>query len=302
MTHGEHTAASARRVDAMTGREVYRAVRQRLAQAGKPAFDAACLFEKHLHMRREELPLRGGNTAVSDAVCAALWEDVERRASGEPLQYLLGEWEFMGLPFKVGPGVLIPRQETELLAETAIYFLQNGGGGSSARLLELCAGSGCVAISVAKATDCGAVCLELSTDALAFLRRNILLHQLEGRVRAVRGDMLLPPDERLSGPFDVLLCNPPYIRTEELAGLQEEVRHEPVFALDGGADGLRFYRALCEWIPVLRPGGLLACEVGMGQSEAVAGLLAGGGLGDVVVQNDYADIGRMVYGIRPDKR
>lgn len=284
--------------DGMTARALYQDVRRRLAQAGKPAFDAACLLEKHVHLRREELPLRG-DRPVSEAVRAALWADVERRAAGEPLQYLLGEWEFMGLPFKVGPGVLIPRPETELLAEAAIDYLKScRPGGAVTRLLELCAGSGCVAISAARATGCEAVCLDYSTDALAYLRANITLHGLEGRVRAVEGDMLLPPHGALSGPFDVLLCNPPYIRTGELPTLQAEVQREPVLALDGGEDGLRFYRALCTWVPVLHPGGMLACEVGMRQAEDVARLLADAGLQNVAVRNDYAGIGRMVRGFR----
>lgn len=282
----------------MTARALYRAIRQRLTQADKPAFDAACLLEKHVCLRREELPLRG-DTPVAEDVCTALWADVERRAAGEPLQYLLGEWEFMGLPFKVGPGVLIPRPETELLVEAAIAYLNVQPPDAAApRLLELCAGSGCVAISAARATGCEAVCLEYSADALGYLRANIALHGLEDRVRAVEGDMLLPPRGVLSGSFDVLLCNPPYIRTEELPALQAEVRREPVLALDGGPDGLRFYRALCAWVPVLRPGGLLACEVGMGQAEDVARLLEDAGLCNVAVRNDYAGIGRMVRGYR----
>lgn len=284
----------------MTGWELYQKIKKRLAEADKPAFDAACLLEKHLHIRREELPLRG-DLPVPDAACAALWADVERRAADEPLQYLLGEWEFMGLPFQVGPGVLIPRPETELLAETAIAYLQARPSSNNrpARLLELCAGSGCVTISVTRETGCEAVCLEYSTDALVFLRKNIALHPLEDRVGAVQGDMLQPPQKEWLGSFDVLLCNPPYIRTEELPTLQPEVQREPVLALDGGADGLRFYRALCAWIPVLCPGGLLACEVGMGQAETVARLLTDAGLTDVVVCNDYAGIGRMVRGRRP---
>ncbi|MFT9056143.1 MAG: peptide chain release factor N(5)-glutamine methyltransferase [Ethanoligenens sp.] len=283
----------------MTGRALYRAIKKRLEQADKPAFDAACLLEKHLHIKRGELPLRG-EALVPEAVCTALWADVERRAAGEPLQYLLGEWEFMGLPFKVGPGVLIPRPETELLAETAISYLhpREPVAERTARLLELCAGSGCVTISVAQETGCEAVCLEFSTDALAFLRENIRLHRLEDRVCAVQGDMLRAPRDTLTGSFDVLLCNPPYIRTDELPTLQAEVCREPVLALDGGADGLRFYRALCAWISVLRPGGLLACEVGMGQAQDVAHLLTHAGLMDVEVQNDYAGIGRMVRGFR----
>lgn len=286
----------------MTGKAMYLAIKKWLARAGKPAFDAACLLEKHLHLRREDLPLRG-DRPVPDAVCAALWADVERRAADEPLQYLLGEWEFMGLPFKVGPGVLIPRPETELLAEDAIAFLQDWSLSSHPpSLLELCAGSGCVALSVAKETGCEAVCLEYSTDALAYLRENVALHHLEARVRTVEGNMLQPPQDDLLHSFDILLCNPPYIRTEELSALQPEVRREPVLALDGGADGLRFYRALRAWIPALRPGGLLACEVGMGQAEPVAELLAGAGLADVTIRNDYAGIGRMVRGTRKNKK
>lgn len=281
----------------MTGRELYRDAKQRLAQAGKPAFDAACLIEKHLHLRHGELPLHGGEP-VDEATAQAFREDVERRAADEPLQYLMGEWEFYGLAFAVGPGVLIPRPETELLAETAIAFFKGRPGG---RLLELCAGSGCVTIAAAKATGCEAVCLEFSDQALPYLRQNLAAHGLEKSVRAVRGDMLAGPQrvKEAQGPFDALLCNPPYIPSGELASLQPEVRREPPLALDGGPDGLRFYRALPLWFPCLSPGALVACEVGMGEAQDVAALLAGAGLSDVTIKDDFAGIGRLVCGHRP---
>ena len=280
----------------MTAREAYHEAKRRLIGAGveDAAFDAACLFEKDTGLRRSELALR---PAESCPGLETLWRDIDRRAAGEPLQYILGEWEFMGLRFFVGPGVLIPRPETELLAQEAADFLK---GREHPRLLELCAGSGCVCIFVAAAVPgCTAAALELSAEAMDYLQRNIRLHSLENRVRAVRGDMLDPAaPARLGGRYDAIVCNPPYIPGGDIAALQQEVRREPRMALDGGEDGLRFYRALAPWASLLAPGGLAAFEVGAGEAPAVAELLTGFGLRDVTVKNDYSGIGRIVAGRR----
>ena len=280
----------------MTAREAYDGAKRRLIGAGveDAAFDAACLFEKDTGLRRSELALHPVENCPG---LEALRRDTGRRAAGEPLQYILGEWEFMGLRFLVGPGVLIPRPETELLAQEAAGFLK---GREHPRLLELCAGSGCVCISVAAAVPgCTAAALELSEEAMGYLQRNIRLHAMENRVRAVYGDMLDPAGPaRVGARFDAIVCNPPYIRSGDIAGLQREVRREPRMALDGGEDGLRFYRAFAPWAELLVSGGLAALEVGAGEAEAAAGLLAGFGLHDVTVKNDYSGIGRIVRGRR----
>ena len=224
---------------------------------------------------------------------------LRRRAAGEPVQYLLGEWDFMGLTFAVGPGVLIPRPETELLAETAIACLR---GRQKPRVLELCGGSGCIAIAVAKALPQAEITvLELSGDAMSYLQKNIARHGVKN-VTAVQGDALSPPPT-IAGRYDAILSNPPYIARSELPTLQREVRREPAMALDGGADGLDFYRGFNGIYPkMLTDGGLLLYEIGEEQGDAVAALLREAGLERVSVLRDLYGLPRDVLGYAPDKK
>lgn len=285
----------------MTLNEAYREIKGRLKAAGidDPAFDAACILLKHTGVPREKLPLCGNDEA---RVGAEFFRDAERRAAGEPLQYILGRWEFMGLSFAVGPGVLIPRQETELLVRTAAESLRDK---AQPRLLDMCAGSGCVAAAAASLVPrLSAVCVELSEDALRYLSLNIRSLHLEGRVSALRGDMLSRDFAAgfAAGSFDAITCNPPYIRSGDINSLQREVRcHEPPAALDGGDDGLRFYRAFAPWVRLLAGGGLAAFEVGAGQAEDAAQILSGFGLMRVFVRDDLEGIGRVVGGFAPGR-
>lgn len=283
-----------------TVKEAYYAAKKCLEEAGveDAAFDAGCLLEKDTGITRERLPLLPGRGAVECPGLDTFEKDVARRAAREPLQYILGEWEFLGRPFRVGPGVLIPRPETELLALTAAGFLKKR---PAPRLLELCAGSGCVMLSAAlEVPDCRVTGLELSPDAARWCRRNIRRYGLASRADLCMGDMLDPAaPARLDGGFDCLVCNPPYIPSGELPGLQRELRREPAMALDGGPDGLHFYRALGRWLPVLATGGLLAVEVGAGEAPAVTEIFRDFGLDSVYILDDLAGIGRVVAGFRP---
>jgi release factor glutamine methyltransferase len=279
---------------------VYRRAKRMLADAGveSPGFDAACLLEKHTGVARGRLPIVAGEKP--GGALGAFWADVARRAAREPLQYLLGEWEFMGLRFAVGPGVLIPRPDTELLAETAVSALR---GKERPVLVELCAGSGCVSVAAAVLLPaCTVYSLELSDEAAGYLRRNCARHGVEERVHPVKGDMLDPGAcAGLPGKAgaDALICNPPYIPSGEIASLQPEVaRHEPRLALDGGPDGLTFYRAAGSWFSLLHPGGLAAFEVGAGQARAVAALFEKAGLADVRILKDCGGVERVVAGKR----
>ncbi len=223
---------------------------------------------------------------------AAFIELCRRRAAGEPLQYLLGEWEFFGLPFGVGPGVLIPRPETELLVETALEKLQ---GLAAPAVADLCSGSGCIAVAVAKSLSGAAVtAAELSDQALPYLKNNITRNA--ANVEVVQGDVLAP--DLLAGrSFDMILSNPPYISDEEMADLQPEVQHEPQLALWGGGDGLKFYAALpaiCH--PLLKAGGWLAFEIGYTQQTAVEGFLAAAGYRNISCRRDLAGLPRVVLG------
>lgn len=221
-------------------------------------------------------------------------ELVDRRIAGEPLQYLLGEWDFMGLTFSLGEGVLIPRPETELLCEQGFDFLETRPL-TKRRVLDLCCGTGCIGISAAKYIPGAEVtCVDKYDAPLAYTKKNALDNGVE--VTLVKGDALLPPGEGM-GLFDLILTNPPYILTGDLDTLQREVRHEPREALDGGADGLDFYRAITAyWVESLAPDGALMAEIGVGESEAVKELFLSAGLTHVRVIDDYCGIPRVVRG------
>ncbi len=191
---------------------------------------------------------------------------VKRRARGEPLGYVQGRAYFMGLEFAVDARVLIPRQDTETLCEAAIGFLRARGGGAA---LDLCTGSGALAVAIAKACPGARVsAADISGGALEVAQKNARAHG--ARVRFYQGDLFAPlPDAR----FDLIVTNPPYISDAEMETLQREVRWEPALALRGGADGLDFYRRIaCEAGARLSPGGALMAEVGAGQSRRVAAL------------------------------
>lgn len=224
---------------------------------------------------------------------AALRRMVEDRLSGRPLQYILGSWDFFGLTFAVGEGVLIPRPETELLVETALSFLQNR---PSPAVLDLCAGTGAVGIAVAKNQPFARVtAVEWEEPAFSYLLRNAERHG--GIVRAVRADVLRPPGVKEA--FDCIVSNPPYIPSSALQSLQPEVQREPFSALDGGGDGLRFYQAICLfWAPLLAPGGLLAVEIGFDQGKAVKELFHAAELSEIRVYRDLGGNDRVVAGIK----
>lgn len=194
------------------------------------------------------------------ALMPRLEELVSRRKSGEPLQYILGKWEFMGLPFYTRPCALIPRQDTETLCEEALSI-----GGKT--LLDLCCGTGCIGVSLAKLGGFEVTFGDISPDCLALARENAALNGVAGSF--VLTDMF----GNISGSYDMICVNPPYIPTSELASLQAEVKREPRLALDGGADGLDFYRRISrDYAAHLNPGGALLMEVGAGQAEDVAAM------------------------------
>ena len=200
---------------------------------------------------------------------AALKESIDgiakRRAQGEPLQYILGKWEFMGLPFYTRPCALIPRQDTETLCEEALKI--NGRGKT---LLDLCCGTGCIGVSLARLGGFEVTFGDISPDCLALARENAALNGVAGSF--VLTDMF----GNISGSYDMICVNPPYIPTSELASLQAEVKREPVLALDGGADGLDFYRRISrDYAAHLNPGGALLMEIGAGQAEDVAEMFPG---------------------------
>lgn len=219
---------------------------------------------------------------------------IERRAEGEPLAYILGHKEFYGSDFSVNEKVLIPRPETEALVEFGLaHFPEDAEG----RALDLCAGSGCVGISLAlERPKLEVDLIEMDEGAARIARENIERHGVGERVRVLVGDLFAPAQ----GPYDAILSNPPYVATEEIAGLAPEVRREPVLALDGGADGLAVVRRIAEGAAGhLLPGGLLALELALDQAQAVAALLARTGFSRTEVREDFTHRERYVLAWAP---
>ena len=267
-----------------------------LSDAGidSPRLDAEILLMEALGWSREAL-YRGPEVALQDPQIARFGGFVGRRGRGEPVAYISGSQEFWSLDFRVTPDVLIPRPETEHLVETVLDFMASRSG--SCRVLEVGTGSGAIAVSLAK--ECARAeiwATDVSAPALDVARENGRRHGVGRRIHWLPGD-LLSPVRGLPGRFDVLVSNPPYIPSGEIARLQRDVREwEPALALDGGVDGMDFYRGIVrDGVCHLREGGLLALEVGAEQGDEVSRLFeAHGELRRVRVRPDYAGLPRVV--------
>lgn len=221
---------------------------------------------------------------------------VERRLRGEPLQYITGYTDFLGLKIKVGDGVLIPRPETELLTEKVIDHIKKRVAPVS--VLDLCTGSGCIALAIAKHCNNAEVRgVDRSEAALEYAVRNAESNNIPN-AGFLRGDLFAPVE---SERFDVIVSNPPYIRTKDIASLQREIRdYEPLAALDGGEDGLVLYRRIFSGAKEhLKSGGLLALEIGYDQSEDVRKSALVSGFTDMAFYKDYSGIERIFWGFSP---
>ncbi|MDF1493520.1 peptide chain release factor N(5)-glutamine methyltransferase [Caproiciproducens sp. CPB-2] len=281
----------------MTLGETYRMGKNILAGAGieSPAFDASCLFEKVFGLDRQRRIVHAAEPAEEQKTEEYLRLSRER-AGGRPLQYILGSWPFLGLTLAVGEGVLIPREETELLVQTAAELLR---GRENPEVLDLCSGSGAVALGLASLFPGASVlAAELYGEALSYLDLNIRNTGFR-QVKSVQTDVLNPESAARFASFDCIVSNPPYVAAGELRTLQAEVRREPRTALLGGEDGLLFYRAIASlWLPKLKPGGAAAAEIGEGQAEPVARLFQNAGLSEIRVVKDFNGFDRVVAGIR----
>ena len=225
---------------------------------------------------------------LSEPAKGAFFAGIERRKAREPLQYILGRWEFMGLEIITDPRALIPRPETELLVEEAIAHIR--GLGHRARVLDVCTGSGCIAVAVAKLADADVTAVDISASALALAAENAALHDVS--IKFMQSDLF----GALTGQaYDVIISNPPYIPTAELSHLQPEIRqHEPGLALDGGPDGLDIYRRLIpESLNYLTSGGALFLETGPREAETI---MKAAGYGIVRLVKDYAGLDRVLTG------
>ena len=262
-------------------------------------FDAMCLLEDIGQIGRGAVSVHRDQALPKNRVDAVL-NAAKRRANGYPLQYLLGSWDFLNLTLAVGEGVLIPRPETELLCERVAQMIKQRFGSAEIVLYDLCAGSGCVGLGIASLLPNTAMSiheLELSDDAFSYLEKNINAYEPQ-RARAVKADVLSDMAQ-FDQSIDVLVSNPPYIPSDDLPFLQTEVQNEPMMALDGDTDGLVFYRAIAtHWIPKVKNGGIVAVEIGIGQSADVSALFSDAGLSHIEILSDFSGIDRVIVGIK----
>ena len=240
--------------------------------------------------------LRDIKLYTTDAVENKVMDYLDRRLKGEPVAYITGTWEFYGLPMIVTPDVLIPRMDTELLVDTAKELLI--GRNMNARILDLCCGSGCITCALGHelpATRLMAV--DISARALEVCRANVAATRLNTRVICMQADATASPPLSI-GLFDMIVSNPPYISSAEIMTLDSSVRdYEPIWALDGGEDGLRFYKSILKyWKSLLRPGGYLLFEVGEGQAETVKDMILAAGFAAADTREDTLGVQRVVIG------
>ncbi len=276
---------------------IYREGKEQLELSGVPDADLDAWYLLEFVTGISKARYYGNPEAGMEEEEVLRYRDVIRqRAKRIPLQHITGEQEFMGFSFRVNEHVLIPRQDTETLVEEALGVLK-----PKMEILDLCTGSGCILLSLLKLGEKQGIAglkgtgADISREALKVAKENGRRLEIPGdRVAWVRGDLF----EKLEGPFDLLVSNPPYIPSGELSGLQEEVRlHDPALALDGHEDGLYFYRRIAaEAGKYLRDGAFLMLEIGWDQGEAVRGLLEAAGYREVEVKKDLSGNDRVVRG------
>lgn len=280
----------------MTRQQLYEHCIKLLEESGADdaQFDVLCIFQD---MLSDKIPLFRPNEEVPQEAHDKITDLVNRRCGGYPLQYLLGEWEFFGYPFKVGEGVLIPRPDTETLIEQVLDYCSEQNI-TAPKIIDLCSGSGCIAITLKKQLpDAQMTAVEISDDALKYLRENVKLNNAD--IKIVQGNVLSKECRELFSNIDIIVSNPPYLTDEDMRTLQKEVACEPALALFGGNDGLGFYRAITElWKSSLIFGGALFYEYGMGQHDDVSEIMKANGFAEVQLREDTAGIlrtARAVY-------
>ncbi len=278
----------------MTQREWAVTATERLMAVGceDAVFDVRCLLETFGGLPHGHLP---DDLPIDNDGLSALNQALEQRLSGRPLQYIVGQWDFLMLSLAVGEGVLVPRADTECLCEETVERLCDS---PRPQVLDLCAGSGCVGLGIASLHPHAQVtAVELSDDALPYLIKNTARYA--SLAVTVKKANVLTDAALFADGWDAIVSNPPYIPTADLDALQREVQCEPRMALDGDTDGLRFYRAIADdWIPKLRVGGVCAVEVGIGQAASVAALFEAAGLTAIRCVRDYGGVERVVSGIK----
>lgn len=281
-----------------TYNDILIATRNALRDAGVEAYqlEARILLACAAGKSTQEL-LRDMRLYTTDQVERDTAALTARRLAGEPVAYITGSWEFHGLPMIVTPDVLIPRMDTEVLVDAAIKLLT--GRKMDARVLDLCCGSGCIACAIGHELPATRlVCVDISASALEVCRKNLAQNRLSGRSYCLQADATASPPMSI-GQFDMIVANPPYIASSEILELDASVRdYEPIWALDGGEDGLKFYKAIIKhWKSLLPPRGILLFEVGEGQAETVSEMLLSAGFRATACTRDTLGVDRVVAGI-----
>lgn len=254
-------------------------------------FEAQSLLQKAFSLDRVGFIIH--KTDKADENCSHNFLNfIEKRISGEPLQYILGEWSFMGFDFKVGRGVLIPRDDTEVVVNLCIDFLKNR---TDKKTVDLCSGSGAIAVALDKISGAEVTAVEIDETAFSYLETNV--KENNSSVKPVMADALEICETFADGEFDLIVSNPPYIKSADIETLQKEVRLEPRLALDGGEDGCDFYREIVNrWSRKLKKGGALAFELGENQADAVKALMTDKGFSDFTISLDFGGVQRAIIG------
>lgn len=254
-------------------------------------FEAQSLLQKAFSLDRIGFIIH--KTDKADENCSHNFlKFIEKRISGEPLQYILGEWSFMGFDFKVGRGVLIPRDDTEVVVNLCIDFFKNR---TDKKTVDLCSGSGAIAVALDKISGAKVTAVEIDETAFSYLETNV--KENNSSVKPVMADALKICETFADGELDLIVSNPPYIKSADIETLQKEVRLEPRLALDGGEDGCDFYREIVSrWSRKLKKGGALAFELGEGQADTVKTLMTEQGFSDFKISLDFGGVQRAIIG------
>lgn len=256
-----------------------------------PEFEAHTLVEAATGFDRTKLTVNG-NAELSADKEQTLIAYTQKRLLHIPLQYIIGSWSFCGFDFYVGDGVLIPRDDTEVLVGLCKKFLQNR---PNKKTIDLCAGSGAISVALNKLCNADVTAVELSDKAFIFLQKNIQLNNAD--ISLVNGDVFECHKDFDDGQYDLIVSNPPYIKRSELSTLQKEVQFEPKMALDGGETGFDFYEAIIRlWSSKLVYGGALAFELGEGQAGYVKSLMKSAGFSNIRTENDFGGTQRAIIG------
>lgn len=251
-------------------------------------------------MEKSDIILNSSEPVLKEDVDKFL-KILEKRKSGMPLQYSIGKWEFMNIELNVGEGVLIPREDTSVLVNALLENLaKKRPQATNLKIIDLCSGSGCIALALEKNIKPPAeiYAVEISAKAFDYLKMNHLKNS--SKIKIINDDIFNCFYDFEDDTFDAVVSNPPYIRSSDIKNLQSEVCREPVLALDGGVDGLDFYRKICKyWVQKLRPGSILAFEVGFGQADDVKNIMQQNGLKTVSIQSDINSVPRAVLSVKP---